>query len=144
VYLPWVNCTIRWQRGDTIAYIFEGKRTETHSDEGGAVLATIPVSSTGWTDLADVKLAGKIGTKQNINAARRAGCIHDHSVPVAIIDTFRAPARFLPEWYCTWRRRHWLVAVPPPSVPQTDSGHADVQCPYCFSCSGPSSPAVTT
>lgn len=59
VYLRSANCTIRWQRGDKVAYIFEGKQMEANSDEGVAVLATIPVSSTGWTDLADVKLAGE-------------------------------------------------------------------------------------
>lgn len=58
VYLRSANCTIRWQRGDKVAYIFEGKQTEANSDEEVTVLATIPVSSTGWTDLADVKLAG--------------------------------------------------------------------------------------
>jgi hypothetical protein len=69
VYLPWANCTIRWQRGDKVAYIFEGKQTGTHSDEGVAVLATIPVSSTGWTDLTDVKLAGENWVK-----AKRRRC----------------------------------------------------------------------
>lgn len=60
VYLRSANCTIRWQRGDKVAYIFEGKQTEANSDEGSlAVLATIPVSSTGWTDLADIKLTGE-------------------------------------------------------------------------------------
>lgn len=26
VYLPSGDCTIRWQRGDTVAYVLEGKR----------------------------------------------------------------------------------------------------------------------
>jgi hypothetical protein len=70
VYLRSANCTIRWQRGDKVAYIFEGKQTEANSDEGSlAVLATIPVSSTGWTDLADVKLAGENWVK-----AKRRRC----------------------------------------------------------------------
>jgi hypothetical protein len=70
VYLSSANCTIRWQRGDKIAYIFEGKQTEANPDEGSlAVLATIPVSSTGWTDLADVKLAGENWVK-----AKRRHC----------------------------------------------------------------------
>jgi hypothetical protein len=70
VYLRSANCTIRWQRGDKVAFIFEGKQTEANSDEGGlAVLATIPVSSTGWTDLADVKLAG-----ENWIKAKRRRC----------------------------------------------------------------------
>jgi hypothetical protein len=70
VYLRSANCTIRWQRGDKVAYIFEGKQTEADSDEGSlAVLATIPVSSTGWTDLAEVKLAGENWVK-----AKRRRC----------------------------------------------------------------------
>jgi hypothetical protein len=69
VYLRSANCTIRWQRGDKVAYIFEGKQTEANPDEGIAVLATIPVSSTGWTDLADVKLAGENWVK-----AKRRRC----------------------------------------------------------------------
>jgi hypothetical protein len=36
VYLRSTNCAIRWQRGDKVAYIFEGKQTETNSDEGVA------------------------------------------------------------------------------------------------------------
>jgi hypothetical protein len=35
VYLRSANCTIRWQRGDKVAYIFEGKQTGANSDEGG-------------------------------------------------------------------------------------------------------------
>lgn len=34
VYLRSADCTIRWQRGDKVAYIFEGKQTEAHPDEG--------------------------------------------------------------------------------------------------------------
>jgi len=77
VYLPSGDCTIRWQRGDKAAYIFEGKQLEAYSDKPSMaeVLATIPVSSKGWTDIADVKLAGKIGLKQNVSPARSAGCI---------------------------------------------------------------------
>ncbi|MGH3802281.1 MAG: hypothetical protein ACRDTD_19530, partial [Pseudonocardiaceae bacterium] len=69
VYLRSAHCTIRWQRGDKVAYIFEGKQTEANSDEGIEVLATIPVSSKGWTDLADVKLAGENWVK-----AKRRRC----------------------------------------------------------------------
>lgn len=69
VYLRSANCTIRWKRGDKVAYIFEGKQTETNPDEGLAVLATIPVSSTGWTDLAEVKVAGENWVK-----AKRRRC----------------------------------------------------------------------
>lgn len=69
VYLRSTHCTIRWQRGDKVAYIFEGKQTGANSDEGVTVLATIPVSSTGWTDLAEVKLAGENWVK-----AKRRRC----------------------------------------------------------------------
>ncbi|MGH3940442.1 MAG: hypothetical protein ACRDTG_17755 [Pseudonocardiaceae bacterium] len=71
VYLRSGNCTIRWQRGDAVAYIFEGKQLETYPDEPlrVEVLATMPVSSKGWTDLADVKLAGENWVK-----ARRKRC----------------------------------------------------------------------
>lgn len=69
VYLRSANCTIRWKRGDKVAYIFEGKQTGANSDEGVTVLATIPVSSTGWTDLAEVKLAGENWVK-----AKRRRC----------------------------------------------------------------------
>ena len=59
VYLRSAHCTIRWQRGDKVAYIFEGKQTEANPGNEVAVLATIPVSSTGWTDLAEVRLTGE-------------------------------------------------------------------------------------
>ncbi|MGH8603494.1 MAG: hypothetical protein ACREXR_12205 [Gammaproteobacteria bacterium] len=71
VYVPSGDCTIRWQRGDNVAYIFKGKRLETHPNETlrAELLATIPVSSKGWTDLADVKLAGENWVK-----AKRPRC----------------------------------------------------------------------
>ena len=70
VYLHSANCTIRWQRGDKVAYILEGKQPDANSDEGTlAVLAIIPVSSMGWTDLAQVKLAGENWVK-----AKRRRC----------------------------------------------------------------------
>ena len=70
-YLPSGDCTIRWQRGDKVAYIFEGKQLEAYSDKQPMTeaLATIPVSSKGWTDIADVKLAGKNWVK-----AKRQPC----------------------------------------------------------------------
>ncbi len=73
VYLRSANCTIRWQRGDKVAYIFEGKQTEAHPDEGVGFLATIPVSSTGWADLADVKLAGENWVKEKRQRCRTCG-----------------------------------------------------------------------
>jgi hypothetical protein len=65
------DCTIRWQRGDEVAYVFEGRRLETYPDERlrVEVLATIPVSSNGWSDMADVRRAGENWVK-----ARRQRC----------------------------------------------------------------------
>lgn len=61
VYLPSGNCTIRWQRGDTVAYVFHGKQMETYPDQSlrVEVLETIPVSHQGWRDHADIRLAGE-------------------------------------------------------------------------------------
>ena len=61
VYLPSADCTIRWQRGDKVAYIFEGKQLDTYPDETlrVEVLATIPVLPKGWTDLTHVRLTGE-------------------------------------------------------------------------------------
>jgi hypothetical protein len=71
VYLPSGDCTIRWQRGDKVAYIFAGKQLETYPDEPlrVEVLDTIPLSSKGWTDLAHVRRTGENWVK-----ARRQRC----------------------------------------------------------------------
>ena len=60
-YLVSGDCTIHWQRGDKVAYIFEGKQLEAYPDETlrVSVLDTIPVSPKGWTDLAHVRLIGE-------------------------------------------------------------------------------------
>lgn len=60
VYLP-EGYTIRWERGDQVAYVFSGKQMETYPAEPLRVKikATIPVSSSGWTDLAEVRLVGE-------------------------------------------------------------------------------------
>lgn len=71
VYFRSGHCTIRWQRGDTVAYIFEGEQLKTYPDETMKVepLATIPVSPQGWTDLAHVKR-----TTENWVKAKRKRC----------------------------------------------------------------------
>ena len=58
VYLASGDCTIRWQRGDSVAYVFAGEELKTYPDEALriTVLDTIPVPSTGWTDIAQVRL----------------------------------------------------------------------------------------
>ncbi len=71
VYLPSGDCTIRWQRGDKVAYIFDGKQLDTYPDQPLRVeiLDTIPVLPKGWTDLAHVKRTGENWVK-----ARRQRC----------------------------------------------------------------------
>jgi hypothetical protein len=49
--------TIRWQRGDKLAYVLEGQRIGDQATVAG-VLDTIPVATTGWADLAEVRLVG--------------------------------------------------------------------------------------
>ena len=49
--------TVRWRRGEAMAYILEGLRIGDHTTVAG-VLDTIPVASTGWTDLAEIRLLG--------------------------------------------------------------------------------------
>jgi hypothetical protein len=71
-YLASGDCTIRWQRGDSVAYIFQGKQLETYPDEPlrtEILLDTIPVLPQGWTDLAHVRRTGENWVK-----ARRQRC----------------------------------------------------------------------
>ena len=74
-YLPSGDCTIHWQRGDKVTYIFKGKQLEAYPGEPptAEVLATIPVSSKGWTDMADVKLAGENWVKAKRQPCRTCG-----------------------------------------------------------------------
>lgn len=60
-YLRSGNCTIRWRRGDEVAYVFSGKRLETYPDEQLSVdlLATIAVSPRGWVDLGEIRRVGQ-------------------------------------------------------------------------------------
>ncbi len=49
--------TIRWQRGDRVAYVLSGQRL---GDHGMAeVLGAIPVLPVGWTDLAELRTLGQ-------------------------------------------------------------------------------------
>lgn len=71
-YLQSGDCTIRWQRGDNVAYIFEGKQLETYPDEPlptDILVATIPVFPTGWIDLGQVRRVGEAWVK-----AKRKRC----------------------------------------------------------------------
>ena len=75
VYLPSGDCTIRWQRGDKVAYLFEGTQLETYPDETlrVPVRATIPVSSRGWTDIAHVRLIGENWVKAKRQRCKACG-----------------------------------------------------------------------
>lgn len=66
-YLTSGNCTIRWQRGDDVAYIFPGKELKTFPDEAPSIKAidTIPVARKGWTDITHVRLTGEAWVKAN-------------------------------------------------------------------------------
>lgn len=49
--------TVRWQRGDRVAYVLAGRRIGDLST--AAVMGTIPVLPTGWTDLAEIRALGQ-------------------------------------------------------------------------------------
>ncbi|MGH3933117.1 MAG: hypothetical protein ACRDTF_24440 [Pseudonocardiaceae bacterium] len=49
--------TIRWRRGDPVAYVLAGRQFDNHGTVD--VLDTIPVATSGWTDLAEIRLAGQ-------------------------------------------------------------------------------------
>ncbi|MGH3547995.1 MAG: hypothetical protein ACRDQU_07745 [Pseudonocardiaceae bacterium] len=46
--------TIRWRRGDAVAYVF-ADREASDSDRVAGAIDTIPVSKTGWTDTVEVR-----------------------------------------------------------------------------------------
>ena len=49
--------TIRWRRGDPVAYVLIGKRIGDHGMT--EVLDTIAVLPAGWTDLAEIRSLGE-------------------------------------------------------------------------------------
>ncbi len=49
--------TIRWKRGDRVAYVLSGQRLGDHGK--AEVLDTIPVLPVGWTDLAELRTLGQ-------------------------------------------------------------------------------------
>ncbi len=56
--------TIRWRRGDQVAYVLSGQRV---GDHGMAdVLGTIPVPPAGWTDLAEIRRLGQRWTRGQV------------------------------------------------------------------------------
>jgi len=50
--------TIRWRRGEPVAYVLAGQRLGDHTTTDG-VLDTIPVTSKGWTDFTDIRMLGQ-------------------------------------------------------------------------------------
>lgn len=49
--------TIRWRRGDSVAYVLHGRRIGDHATTEG-VLATVPAASAGWTTLTEIRSLG--------------------------------------------------------------------------------------
>jgi len=54
--------TIRWRRGESVAYVLDGKRIGDHGAAG--VLDTIPVNPAGWADLSEIRLLGQRWLRQ--------------------------------------------------------------------------------
>lgn len=50
--------TIRWRRGDTLAYVFSGEQRWA-DPATNHVIATIPVANEGWTDHAQIRSVGE-------------------------------------------------------------------------------------
>lgn len=49
--------TVRWKRGDTVAYVLAGQRFGDHGMVD--VVDTVPVPPTGWTDEAEIRALGR-------------------------------------------------------------------------------------
>ncbi len=61
VFLP-EGYTIRWRRGDPVAYALRGDQMDNHGT--ACVVDTIPVPSVGWTDLAQIRQLGQRWARQ--------------------------------------------------------------------------------
>ena len=59
--------TIRWQRGDVVAYVLAGNQMYSHQTSD--VLHTITVSPSGWTDLAEIRRLGQAWLRQASSAS---------------------------------------------------------------------------
>ncbi|MGH3924053.1 MAG: hypothetical protein ACRDTT_14490 [Pseudonocardiaceae bacterium] len=55
--------TIRWRRGERVAHVLGAEHPDEHGMAG--VVDTIPVSPTGWADLAEVRHAGQRWRRQH-------------------------------------------------------------------------------
>ncbi len=60
--------TIRWKRGDSVAYVLSGARVGDHGMT--EVLDTLPVLPGGWTDLAEVRHVMPISTVVTVSSSR--------------------------------------------------------------------------
>lgn len=49
--------TIRWRRGDPVAYVLAGNQVGSHGMSD--VIDTIPVLPAGWTDIGDIRQLGQ-------------------------------------------------------------------------------------
>lgn len=67
VYLHPADLTIRWRRGDDVAYVFSGRQMQTYPDESPGVepLAVITVPPRGWADLAEIRRVGQRWRRSN-------------------------------------------------------------------------------
>ena len=55
--------TIRWQRGESVAYVLDGRRIGDHTTVA-EILDTIPAAPAGWTDLTEIRLLGQRWLRQ--------------------------------------------------------------------------------
>jgi len=78
--------TIRWRRGDTVAYVFSGEQ-QWADPATTPVMATIPVARKGWTDHAQIRSVGerwvreKAGSPGVPKLADRLRAVLSHSNP---------------------------------------------------------------
>jgi len=49
--------TVRWRRGDPVAFVFRGQQLDRHGPAG--VLDTIAVPASGWTDHVEIRQVGQ-------------------------------------------------------------------------------------
>jgi hypothetical protein len=59
--------TIRWKRGDPVAYVLGGQRLGDHGMK--ELLDTVPVLPVGWTDLAEIRQLGQRWTRRRARSA---------------------------------------------------------------------------
>ncbi len=78
--------TIRWRRGDTVAYVFNGEQRGA-DPATTPVVATIPVTKKGWTDHTQIRSVGerwvreKAGSPGVPTLADRLRAMLSHSSP---------------------------------------------------------------